>query len=66
MLCRCLFIFPKSMKKPYVPFGEEWEREIKKLSVRQLELVFDLEANGLKKSEFIEVIKKSVKLKSDD
>ncbi len=54
------------MEKPYIPFGEEWEKEIKKLSVRQLELVFDLEANGLKKSEFIEVIKKSVKLKSDD
>lgn len=41
------------MKKPYVPFGEEWEREIKKLSVRQLELVFDLEANGLKKASLL-------------
>lgn len=49
------------MEKPYIPFGEEWEKEIKKLSVRQLELVFDLEANGLKKSEFIEVIKKNIK-----
>jgi hypothetical protein len=47
----------------YQPFNKEWERDMKKMSKKQLEIAFSFSGEGLNKMQLIEMIRANLIVK---